>query len=99
MANLTLFEKLDQIESRYEEMTQQLSSPEVLADSARYQKLAKTHADLAAMVAKYREWKEIEKGLQGAQAVAGRSRRRRDEADGADEEQRSKRATKSSSAN
>ena len=63
MANLTLFEKLDHIESRYEEMTQQLSSPEILSDSGRYQKLAKQHAEMAAMVAKYKEWKEIEKGV------------------------------------
>jgi len=63
MAALTLYEKLDQIESRYEEMTAQLSSAEILADSARYQKLARTHADLSEMVEKYREWKEIEKGL------------------------------------
>ena len=41
MANLTLFEKLEQIESRYDEMTRELSSPEVHDDSARYQKLAK----------------------------------------------------------
>jgi len=59
----TLFEKLDQIETRYQEMTDQLSSPEVLGDSARYQKLARAHADLSQMVEKYREWKEIERGL------------------------------------
>src|SRR5271156_3705899 len=69
MANVTLFEKLENIESRYEELTQQLSSPEVHNDSARFQKLAKTHAEMAAMVAKYREWKEIEKGLQGAKQL------------------------------
>ena len=69
MANLTLFEKLDQIETRYDEMTAELSSPEVLADSGRYQKLAKTHAEMAQMVNKYREWKEIEKGLQGAKQL------------------------------
>jgi peptide chain release factor 1 len=69
MANLTLYQKLDQIERRYDELTGDLSSPEVLADSARYQKLAKTHADLAAIVAKYREWKEIDKGLQGAKQL------------------------------
>ena len=69
MGNLTLFEKLDHIESRYEEMTQQLSSPEILSDSGRYQKLAKQHAEMAAMVAKYKEWKEIEKGLQGARQL------------------------------
>jgi peptide chain release factor 1 len=69
MANLTLFEKLENIESKYEELTQQLSSPEVHNDSARFQKLAKTHADMAPMVAKYRQWKEIEKGLQGTQQL------------------------------
>ena len=69
MAALTLFEKLDQIESRYDEMTRELSSPEVLADSARYQKLAKTHAEMGEIVAKYREWKEIEKGLEGAKQL------------------------------
>src|ERR1700690_3420031 len=69
MVNLTLFQKLDHIETRYEEMTQQLSSPEILSDSGRYQKLAKQHAEMAEMVAKYREWKDIEKGLQGAKQL------------------------------
>jgi peptide chain release factor 1 len=69
MAKLTLFQKLDRVESRYEEMTKELSSAEILADSARYQRLAKTHAELAEMVAKYREWKDIEKGLQGARQL------------------------------
>ena len=70
MAALTLFEKLDKIESRYDEMTAQLSAPEVLADSARYQKLAKAHAELAQMVEKYREWKDVEKGLREAKQMA-----------------------------
>ena len=73
MAALTLFDKLDQIESRYDEMTRELSSPEVLADSARYQKLAKTHAELEEIVTKYREWKEIEKGLEGAKQLLAES--------------------------
>ncbi len=69
MSNVTLFEKLENIESRYEELTQQLSSPEVHSESGRYQKLAKTHSEMAAMVAKYREWKEIEKGIRGAKQL------------------------------
>ena len=73
MANLTLYEKLNQLESRYDEMTQELSSPEVHSDSARYQKLAKTHAELAEIVNKYREWKEIEKGLEGAKQLLAES--------------------------
>src|ERR1700729_4007134 len=69
MADSKLFEKLEQIETKYEELTQQLSSPDVHADSARFQKLAKTHADMAEMVAKYREWKEIQKGLLGTKQM------------------------------
>jgi peptide chain release factor 1 len=69
MANLTLFEKLEQIESRYDEMTRELSSPEVHDDSARYQKLAKQHSELGEIVAKFREWKDIEKALEGAKQL------------------------------
>ncbi len=69
MAALTLFEKLDQIEARYAELTRQISSPEVLADSARYQKLARTHAELAEVVEKYRKWKQLEKGLREARQM------------------------------
>jgi peptide chain release factor 1 len=65
----TLFDKLKQIESRYEELTRELSSPEVTSDSARFQKLAKTHAELGAMVEKYREWQKIEEGLAGTKQL------------------------------
>ena len=66
MPVLTLTEKLDQLDSRYEEMTQQLSSADVMADSTRFQKLAKQHAELSEIVAKHREYKQIEKDLTGA---------------------------------
>jgi peptide chain release factor 1 len=66
MSNDTLFAKLDEIQSRYEEMTRELSSPEAHDDGARFQKLAKTHSELAEIVEKYGEWKEIEKGIEDA---------------------------------
>ena len=66
MAVLTLTEKLDQLDSRYEEMTQQLSSPEVVGDSARFQKIAKQHAELEEIVAKHREYKQIVRDLADA---------------------------------
>src|SRR5213082_1429346 len=66
MTVLTLTEKLDQLDSRYEEMTQPLSSPEVVGDSARLQKIAKQHAELEEIVAKHREYKQIVKDLAGA---------------------------------
>ena len=66
MGALTLTEKLDQLDSRYEEMTKELSSPGVVGDSARFQKIAKQHAELEEIVAKHREYKQIEKDLAGA---------------------------------
>jgi peptide chain release factor 1 len=70
MAELTLYEKLDQIENRYVEMTAQMSSPEAHADSGNYQKLARRHAELSQMVEKYREWKVLDKGLAEAKQMA-----------------------------
>jgi peptide chain release factor 1 len=66
MAAVTLTEKLDQLESRYDELTQQLSTSEAVSDSSRFQKLAKQHAELEEIVAKHREYKQIEKDLAGA---------------------------------
>ena len=54
MAVLTLNEKLDQLGARYDELTQQLSTSEVASDSARYQKVAKQHAELEEIVEKHR---------------------------------------------
>jgi peptide chain release factor 1 len=66
MAVLTLSEKLDQLGSRYDDLTQQLSTQELVSDSSRFQKVAKQHAELAEIVAKHREYKQIEKDLAGA---------------------------------
>ena len=49
-----MFERLDQIEARYEELTQALASPEIVNDSARYQKTAKAHSEITSIVEKYR---------------------------------------------
>src|SRR5579862_4955744 len=73
MAGLTLYEKLDQIEHRYVEMTTELSSPEILNDSANYQKLARRHSELSEMVEKYRQWKQIDKELTGAKQMVAES--------------------------
>jgi len=68
MAKLTLFEKLDRIESRYDEMTGELSAGAV-TDTDRFQKLAKSHSDLGVIVTKYREWKDIQHALEGAKQL------------------------------
>ncbi len=72
MAKLTLFEKLDRIESRYDEMTGELSAGAV-TDTDRFQKLAKSHSDLGIIVTKYREWKDIQHALEGAKQLYAES--------------------------
>jgi peptide chain release factor 1 len=66
MPVVTLTEKLDQLGARYDDLTQQLSTVEVTSDSARFQKIAKQHAELEEIVNKHREFKQIEKDLAGA---------------------------------
>src|ERR1700728_2873720 len=64
-----MFERLDQIEARCEELANALASPEIVNDSARYQKTAKAHAEIAPMVEKYREYKDLTKGIAESKAL------------------------------
>ena len=64
-----MFERLDQIEARYEELTNALASPDIVNDSARYQKTAKAHAEVAPIVEKYREYKDLTKGIAESKGV------------------------------
>ncbi|NLU49068.1 MAG: peptide chain release factor 1 [Syntrophomonadaceae bacterium] len=54
-----MLEKLDKLEEKYEELTDLLSQPEVIADQARFQKYAKAHADLTELVETYRQYKRV----------------------------------------
>src|SRR3982074_2193920 len=64
-----MFERLDQIEARYEELTQALASPEIVTDSAKYQKTAKAHSEIAPVVEKYREYKDLTRGIVESKVV------------------------------
>src|ERR1700761_8455098 len=58
-----MFEKLDHIEAKYQELTDALASPEIVSDSAKYQKTAKAHSEIAPVVEKYREFKDLRRGI------------------------------------
>jgi peptide chain release factor 1 len=64
-----MYERLDQIEARYEELTQALASPELIGDSSKYQKTAKAHSEIAPMVEKYREYMDLQRGITESKAV------------------------------
>ena len=54
----TLFEKFDWIEGRYQELTEAISQPEIIADQAKWQKLLKEHASLEPQVKAYRQYQQ-----------------------------------------
>jgi peptide chain release factor 1 len=66
---MSMFERLNQIESKYDELTKALASPEIINDSSKYQKTAKAHSELSEIVEKYREYKDLQKGIEESKAM------------------------------
>jgi peptide chain release factor 1 len=60
---------LDQLETRYEELTRQMADPAVIGDADRYRKITKEQSGLAETVSKYREWKRVDCDLQQARPM------------------------------
>ncbi|GGH01300.1 peptide chain release factor 1 [Silvibacterium dinghuense] len=65
-----MFERLEQIETRYEDLGRQMSEPEIISDQQKYQKIAKQHRDLEALVDKFREYRTVTTGITDAKAMA-----------------------------
>ena len=70
-----MFQRIKDIEKRYEELERLLSDATVIANRAEYQKLAKEHADLTALIQAFREYEKTGSQLDEAQADAARWRR------------------------
>jgi peptide chain release factor 1 len=68
-----MFERLEQIETRYEELGRQLAEPEIISDQQKYQKTAKQHRDLEALVEKFREYRQVRQGIADARAMLAES--------------------------
>jgi peptide chain release factor 1 len=64
-----MFDRLNQIEARYEELTQALASPDIVNDSAKYQKTAKAHSEIVPVVEKFREYKDLKRGIEDSRAM------------------------------
>ncbi|HWU36025.1 MAG TPA: peptide chain release factor 1 [Candidatus Acidoferrum sp.] len=65
----TLIDKLNAVESRYDEVTLRLSDPAVLADQAEYQRLAKQHAELSPVMEEYRRLKKLQREMEEARGL------------------------------
>lgn len=64
-----MLEKLAQIEKSYEELTEQISSPEIMSDMKTYARVMKQHSSLSEIVEKIRAVRKMQEDLQGARDI------------------------------
>ncbi|HEY0796512.1 MAG TPA: peptide chain release factor 1 [Acidisarcina sp.] len=68
-----MFDRLEQMVVRYEDLGQQLALPEVVNDRERYHKVSKQHRDLQNAVEQYREYKQLRTGIADATGMLNES--------------------------
>ena len=64
-----MFDKLEEVEKRFEELTKMISDPEVIANQAEWQQLMKEHSSMQDIVAKYREYKKTKQQMNDAKEM------------------------------
>ena len=64
-----MFQKLDAVEKRLEELTEKISDPEVISNQNEWRELMKEHAELEPIVEKYREYKKVQKQYEEAKEI------------------------------
>ena len=64
-----MYDKLDFIQEKYEELSLKVSDPEVIADQANWQKYAKDLGEMEPIVQKYSEYKKVVEGIREAKEI------------------------------
>ncbi len=64
-----MFEKLETVEKRYDELTKMISDPEIISNHAEWQKLMKEHASIEEIVLKFREYKKVKQSMEEAEEL------------------------------
>lgn len=64
-----MFEKLELVEKRYEELNSQISDPKIIANTNEWRKLVKEHSSMEDVVLKYREYKEVQNNMNEAKEM------------------------------
>jgi peptide chain release factor 1 len=62
-------DRLDEAETRFNELTAKMADANVISDSEEYRKVAKAQSELTDLVTKYREWKKAQQELIDARAM------------------------------
>ena len=64
-----MFQKLEDVEKRYEELNKKISDPEVIARQSEWKELMKEHSEIEDIVMKYREYKKVKKSFEDAKEM------------------------------
>ena len=64
-----MFEKLEAIEKRYEELNKEIADPDLISNQSEWQKAMKEHASLEELVQKFREYKKVKKEMEEAEEL------------------------------
>lgn len=64
-----MFQKLEEIEEKYEEITRLLSNPKVFSAPPEFQRYSKEQAEIAEVVRKYKEYKKLIQEIEGAEEI------------------------------
>ena len=64
-----MFEKLEAVEKRYDELTKMIADPEVISNNSEWQKLMKEHAGIEEIVQKFREYKKVKQSMEEAEEL------------------------------
>lgn len=64
-----MFDKLEAVEKRYEELTKMIADPEVIAKQTEWQKAIKEHASIEDVVLKFREYKKTKQSMEEAEEL------------------------------
>ncbi len=64
-----MFQKLESVEKRYEELTEKISNPEIIAKQTQWREYMKEHAEIEPIVQKYREYKKAKQAMEEAKEM------------------------------
>ena len=64
-----MFQKLEAVEKRFEELTEKISDPNVIANQNEWREYMKEHVELEPIVEKYREYKKVQKQYDDAKEM------------------------------
>ena len=64
-----MIDKLNELEKKFEELNRQLADPTIIANPAAYQKYAKSHRELSEIVDRFREYKDLLRGVEDTRTL------------------------------